>query len=283
MRDTRRKPLSPGPLGDAAGAFYHWWNEFPRIPGRDRLKKKLLAVPYHKTRLKIRAGSWAYQRLLRQSFSDAGSPPDRFGCVSVLPVLAQQSPYRHQHREDETLYHRRDLRHVELALVPPCQERGLKQVRPAPPALPLRFEDRREKVFYVVGRLDVACAPEVLSPSVPELVRLARLEDDRFAGPGKPRRLFGSLVAESALLDREGLLLVVMEVHRGSAARLDEVLGLKAIAGMVLDPPNEGESLPGPVLDGVWVSVSAHAPSVRGSDGPKRDPSTLEDLLAAIW
>ena len=91
-------------------------------------------------------------------FSDACSPPDRFGRVGVLPELAQHLPYHHQHREDETLYHRRDLRYVELTLVPPRQERGLERVRPAPPILPLRLEDRREKILYVVGRLNEARA-----------------------------------------------------------------------------------------------------------------------------
>jgi hypothetical protein len=114
--------------------------------------------------------------------------------VGVLLVLAQRLPYHHQHQEDETLYHRRDLRHVELVPVPPRQERGLERVRPASPVLPLRLEDRREKILYVVGRLNVARAQEILFPSVPEPVRLARLEVDRLSpGPanrgGSPARL----------------------------------------------------------------------------------------------
>ena len=102
---------------------------------------------------------------------------------------------------------------------------------------------------------------------VPELVRLPRLEDDRLPRPGEPRLPSGPQVAEAPLPNREGLLLVVVDVHRGSASGLDEVLDLEAVARGVLDPPNEGKSLLGPVLDGVRVGVGAHAPSVRGS-GP---------------
>ena len=96
-------------------------------------------------------------------------------------------------------------------------------------------------------------------------MRLPRLEDDRLTRLRVLRRLSGPLKAESPLLDREGLLLVGVDVHRGSAAGLDEVLDLEAVAGGVLDPPNEGDPLPGPVLDGVRVTVGAHACSVRGS------------------
>jgi hypothetical protein len=39
---------------------------------------------------------------------------------------------------------------------------------------------------------------------------------------------------------------VVVDVHRGSAAGLDEILDLEAVAGGVLDPPYEGESFPAP-------------------------------------
>ena len=127
-------------------------------------------------------------------FSGACSSPHRFGGVGVLLVLAQHPPHHHQDRKDETLHHRRDLRHVELVPVPPRQERGLERVRPAPPVLPLRLEDRRKKILYVVGRLNVARAEEILFPSVPEPVRLARLEVDRLSpGPanrgGSPARL----------------------------------------------------------------------------------------------
>jgi hypothetical protein len=137
----------------------------------------------------LRAFERAVVRLLR-----CRSPPHRFGGVGVLLVLAQRPPYHHQHQEDETLYHRRDLRHVELVPVPPRQERGLERVRPASPVLPLRLEDRSEKILYVVGRLNVARAQEILFPSVPEPVRLARLEVDRLSpGPanrgGSPARL----------------------------------------------------------------------------------------------
>jgi hypothetical protein len=44
--------------------------------------------------------------------------------------------------------------------------------------------------------------------------------------------------------------LVIVDVHRGPLAVLDEVFDLEAVAGGVLYPPNEGDSLPGPVLDG---------------------------------
>src|SRR4028119_2451496 len=104
-------------------------------------------------------------------FSGTRSPPDRFGGVGVLIVLAQRPPHPPQDRNDETLAHRRDLRHVELVPVPPRQKRGLEGVRPASPVLPLRLEDRREKILYVVGRLNVARAEENLFPSVHELVR----------------------------------------------------------------------------------------------------------------
>ena len=48
----------------------------------------------------------------------------------------------------------------------------------------------------------------------------------------------------------------------GSAAGLDEVLDLEAVASGILDPPDEGESLPGAILDGVRVFVGAHVPSL---------------------
>ncbi len=125
-------------------------------------------------------------------FSGARSPPDRFGRVGVLPVLAQQPSYGHQHRENETLYHRRDLHHVELAPVPPRQERRIERVWPAPPALPLRLVDRREEVLDVIGRLDVARAKEILLPGVPEPVRLPASKTTVSPGPanrgGSPAR-----------------------------------------------------------------------------------------------
>jgi hypothetical protein len=52
-------------------------------------------------------------------------------------------------------------------------------------------------------------------------------------------------------------------VHRGSAAGLDEVLDLEAVAGRVSDAPNEGDLLPSTVFDGVRVGVGAHASGVK--------------------
>src|SRR3712207_8774397 len=60
-------------------------------------------------------------------------PPDRLGRIGSLPVLAQYPSHKHQHREDETLHHHQNLRHVELAPVPPRQERRVERVRPVPP------------------------------------------------------------------------------------------------------------------------------------------------------
>jgi hypothetical protein len=55
----------------------------------------------------------------------------------------------------------------------------------------------------------------------------------------------------------------------GSAAGLDEVLDLEAVAGWVSDAPNEGDLLPGTVLDGVRVGVGAHASGAK-VPGPHR-------------
>src|SRR4028119_380021 len=71
-------------------------------------------------------------------FSGTRSPPDRFGGVGLLLVLAQRPPHHHQDRKDETLHHRRDLRHVELVPVPPRQKRGPEGGGPAAPVLPAR-------------------------------------------------------------------------------------------------------------------------------------------------
>jgi hypothetical protein len=41
----------------------------------------------------------------------------------------------------------------------------------------------------------------------------------------------------------------VVDVHQGPTAGLEVVLDLEAVAGGVSDPPNEGDPLPGAVLD----------------------------------
>jgi hypothetical protein len=61
----------------------------------------------------------------------------------------------------------------------------------------------------------------------------------------------------------------VVDVHQGPTAGLEVVLDLEAVAGGVSDPPNEGDPLPGAVLDCVLVGVGAHASGVRVS-GPHR-------------
>jgi hypothetical protein len=71
-------------------------------------------------------------------------------------------------------------------------------------------------------------------------------------------------MADTSLADGEDLFLVIVDVHRGLAARLDEVLDLEAVSGGVLDTPNEGELLSAPILDGVRIGVSIHRPIVRG-------------------
>jgi hypothetical protein len=205
-------------------------------------------------------------------FSDACSPPDRFGRVGVLHVLAQHLlPYYHQHREDETLYHRRELRHVELALVPPRQERGLKRVRPAPPVLPLRLEDRREKILYVVGRLNVSRAKRSTSPAFKNLCGSPGSKTIVSPGPANLGALRAAGSRSAPLLDCKGPPGSCGRAS-GSAAGLDEVLELEAVAGGILGPPDEGEPLPGPVLDGVRVGVSTHDPSLRGSGGDSGPP-----------
>jgi hypothetical protein len=51
----------------------------------------------------------------------------------------------------------------------------------------------------------------------------------------------------------------------GPTAELEVVLELKAVAGGVLNPLNEGDPLPGAVLDCVRVAVGEDASGVRVS------------------
>jgi hypothetical protein len=91
-------------------------------------------------------------------------------------------------------------------------------------------------------------------------VRLARLEDHRFARPGELCRLSRPLITETLLLYRQALFLEVVDVHGRTSARLDEVLAFEALAAAGAGyPPQEGEALAGAVLDGVRVSKRFHA------------------------
>jgi hypothetical protein len=59
--------------------------------------------------------------------------------------------------------------------------------------------------------------------------------------------------------------MVVVNIDRGPTAELEVVLELKAVAGRVLNPLNEGDPLPGVVLDFVRVAVGEDASGVRVS------------------
>jgi hypothetical protein len=56
-----------------------------------------------------------------------------------------------------------------------------------------------------------------------------------------------------------------VDIDRGPTAELEVVLDLKPVAGGVLNPPNEGDPLPGPVLEGGRVAVGEDASGVRVS------------------
>jgi hypothetical protein len=59
--------------------------------------------------------------------------------------------------------------------------------------------------------------------------------------------------------------MVVVGIDRRPTAELEVVLELKAVAGGVLNTLNEGDPLPGAVLDCVRVAVGEDASGVRVS------------------
>lgn len=73
------------------------------------------------------------------------------------------------------------------------------------------------------------------------------LEDHRLAPTGGPRL--------PSTLDRDSLLLGMVDVRRGSTSWFDEVFDPQVVAGHVFDPPREGEFLSVPALDSVWVGA----------------------------
>jgi hypothetical protein len=133
------------------------------------------------------------------------SPANGRGRVGVLPLPFEQPTDHHQDEEREPLLRRGDLHQPELASVAHRQERRVEQIRPRAPAALLRLEDRRWRILYVVGRLNIPRAPKVLLAGVPELVGLPRSEHHRLLRSRKPSRLSGARHYEHALPDMQEL------------------------------------------------------------------------------